>query len=385
MKRLISTLFAVILLTSVTASANRDCIFEVINVHDGPVLKKGDLGTEGNEYGFEGGRAFRFKGEYHMFTSETFGDPKWVKMRLAHWKSKDGIKWERVSTLYESSGDFTGKDPRAAFWSPMPYYNEKEGRWNLTYVAYKCKPSTDHSWYINHEGRIWRAVSSVLGKDGLDGPYVDLRIILEPGPDSNPWEGLQGTDSFFMYPVGDKWYAFYGSANTEHWPCSFWGVGLAKADDMAGPWKRCNELNPVDLKSKFAENPVVTQFPDGTYIAMVDGGGINRTFGYTLSKDGIHWTKATFINLEPEVKKWWTLMRTPLGLIPEGDNIYTVFFTALMEMQDVEDKHDESITSKRTYGVLGVVRLKLKSDDVITKALTAEGISCEKKTTSKNK
>jgi len=42
-------------------------------------------------------------------------------MRLAHWKSKDGIKWVRVSTLFESSGDFTGKDKNASIWSPIPF------------------------------------------------------------------------------------------------------------------------------------------------------------------------------------------------------------------------------------------------------------------------
>lgn len=127
-------------------SESEHCIFEVIDCHNGPVLKKGDPGTKDNKYGFEGGRVFKFKGQYHMFTSECFGDPMWVKMKLAHWKSPDGIKWERVSTLYESSGDYTGKDPRTALWSPMPFYNEKESRWNLTYVAYRSKPKCKKWW-----------------------------------------------------------------------------------------------------------------------------------------------------------------------------------------------------------------------------------------------
>lgn len=90
------------------------------------VLQEGDPGTENNKYGFEGGRVFKFKNEYHWFTSETIDDPKWVKMKLAHWKSKDGLKWECVSTLYESSGEFTGTDPRAALWSPMPILTIKK-------------------------------------------------------------------------------------------------------------------------------------------------------------------------------------------------------------------------------------------------------------------
>lgn len=195
----------------------------------------------------------------------------------------------------------------------------------------------------------------------MDGPYVDLRVILEPGVDSDPWEGLQGTDSFFMYPANGRWYAFFGGARTEHWPCNFWGVGLATAPDMAGPWKCCSNLNPVDLENKFAENPVVTKLENGLYIAVVDGGGINEKFGYTLSKDGINWSKAYFIDLEPQVEKWWSLMRTPLGLISEGNNEYTLFFTAIVDA-DENHKH-KLIKSNSGYGALGVVRLLLNASD----------------------
>jgi len=34
-------------------------IFEICGGHDGPVIKKGDPGTEDNKYGFEGGRALK--------------------------------------------------------------------------------------------------------------------------------------------------------------------------------------------------------------------------------------------------------------------------------------------------------------------------------------
>jgi hypothetical protein len=45
-----------------------------------------------------------------MFVAERFGDPFIVKMRLSHWKSQDGLNWEKNSTLFESSGNFTGED-----------------------------------------------------------------------------------------------------------------------------------------------------------------------------------------------------------------------------------------------------------------------------------
>jgi hypothetical protein len=46
---------------------------------DTPVLTVRSRGAEGNKYGFEGGRALKVNGTYHLFTSEMVGDPHWVK------------------------------------------------------------------------------------------------------------------------------------------------------------------------------------------------------------------------------------------------------------------------------------------------------------------
>ena len=62
---------------------NTKYTFKIVKVHEGPIIKKRDAGTEDNKYGFEGGRAFKYKGEYHLFTSERFEDPDLVKMRVA--------------------------------------------------------------------------------------------------------------------------------------------------------------------------------------------------------------------------------------------------------------------------------------------------------------
>lgn len=146
-----------------------------------PVLTINSKGAEGNKYGFEGGRVLKVKGTYHLFTSEMVADPHWVKMRLGHWISSDRINWERVATIMESSGDFTGKDQRAALWSPLPVFDPQENRWNLFYVAYQAAPDTSKQWMTNHEGRIWRAVSETVGEDGVGGPYRDVGVILQRG------------------------------------------------------------------------------------------------------------------------------------------------------------------------------------------------------------
>src|SRR5215475_9876845 len=137
---------APLFVTGIVNAQVKDVNLVVSQQFDEPILTVASLGAEGNKYGFEGGRALKLDGVYHLFTSEMVGDPHWVKMRLAHWTSDDRLRWNRVSTLFESSGDFTGKDRRAALWSPMPLYNTAEGRWNLFYVAYQSASDTADKW-----------------------------------------------------------------------------------------------------------------------------------------------------------------------------------------------------------------------------------------------
>jgi hypothetical protein len=328
----------------------------VVKRFEGALLTIHSTGAEGNKYGFEGGRVVKLKGAYHLFTSEMVGDPHWVKMRLAHWVSQDRVQWKRVATLAESSGDFTGKDPRAALWSPLPVYDPKEERWNLFYVAYQAAPDTPKEWLTNHEGRIWRAVSNAPGVDGIGGPYTDVGVVLQRGRDSDSWEGLQGTDSFFPYQVGEQWYALYGSAHTEKIPISEWQVGLAKSPDLAGPWTRCTELNPLKVEKRFIENPIVTKLEDGTYVAVYDTDEPNAV-GYTTSTDGFHWSAGQHLLVQEGKGVWASEVRTPLGLIPEGKDSFTLFYTANEKVAGMEPDRNGINT---TPGSMGLVTIQLK-------------------------
>lgn len=323
-----------------------------------PVLTVKSPGAEGNKYGFEGGRVLKLNGTYHLFTSEMIGDPHWVKMRLAHWVSQDRQHWKRVTTLVESSGDFTGKDPRAALWSPLPVFNPADNHWNLFYVAYQAAPDTQQRWLTNHEGRIWRAVSRTPGIDGISGPYTDAGVILERGRDSDPWEGLQGTDSFFPYLVGQQWYALYGSAHTEKLPISLWQVGLAKAPGLAGPWMRCTDQNPLMVERRFIENPIVTKLEDGSYVAVYDTDAPNA-IGYTFSQDGTHWSAGQHLLVQEGKGTWASEVRTPLGLIPEGKDLFTLFYTANENVSGMRPDGN-GITS--TPGSIGLVEVQLKKE-----------------------
>jgi len=320
-----------------------------------PVLTTRSAGAEGNKYGFEGGRVIKQDGVYYLFTSEMVGDPHWVRMKLAYWTSRDGLHWKRVCTLRESSGDFTGKDPRAALWSPMPIFDAGESRWNLFYVAYQAAPDTPKQWLTNHEGRIWRAVSQIPGRAGIGGPYKDVGIVLQRDKESDKWEGLQGTDSFFPYKVGTIWYALYGSARTENLPIQLWQVGLAQAPAIAGPWKRCTDLNPLTVEPTFIENPIVSRLNDGSYIAIYDNHKRN-SIGYTFSSDGVHWSNGQQLTVQTGNGVWATEVRTPLGLIDEGNGRFTLFYSA---NEHVPGSRADANGIVLTPGSIGMVEVRM--------------------------
>ena len=330
---------------------------DVVRQCEGPVLTIHTRGAEGNKYGFEGGRVVKLGATYHLFTSEMVGDPHWVKMRLAHWTSPDRTQWTRIATLFESSGDFTGRDPRAALWSPMPVYDNEAGRWNLFYVAYQAAPDTNREWRTNFEGRIWRAVSRRPGPEGIDGPYLDAGVILERGKDSDPWEGLQGTDSFFPYRAAGRWYALYGSAHTEHLPISLWQVGLASAPDLVGPWTRCTAINPLRLEPRFIENPIVTQVADAGYVAVYDNHQPGEV-GYAFSSDGVHWSSGRHLVVQSGSSVWASEVRTPLGLVDEGNGSFTLFYTA---NEKVQGAGADQYGVTQTPGAVGFVEVRARN------------------------
>jgi hypothetical protein len=336
---------------------------ELVEQYPSPVITRTSPGAEDIGFGFEGGSVLKIKGTYHLFTTEMMPGHYAVKTRMAHWSSTDRIHWTRVATLYESSGDFTGQDPRASLWAPMPVYNTTEGRWNLVYVAYRSAPSTKTEWRGNYEGRVWRAVSTQKGYGGIGGPYEDVEVILEPDAHSQPWEGLQGTDSFFAYQVGKRWLGFYGSANTEHLPVEHWRVGLAEAPALAGPWKRRSEGNPVDIEKRFAENPVVTSIKNGYYVAVYDNDvEYSNTIGYSWSApgDGVHWAPGRQLVVQPKGKgSWADVVRTPLGLIPEGHGRYTMFYTGYQNPR---------VSGQHPFGGVGFVTVKESSDSAVGSA-----------------
>ena len=288
-----------------------------------------------------------------------------VKTRIGHWTSKDAIHWKRVSTIYQASGTYSIthddnplNDRRGAIWSYMPVFNEKANKWYGYYLAY----TVDKEIAPNHSfGRIWRTASETPGREGIGGPYKEGVVIMEPGLDTQLWEGRQGVDSFFPYQIGDnEWLAFYGGAypyksfkDYPDKPGKGWFVGLAKSQSAEGPWTRMDTtINPVKtIHPWFIENPIVYKLSADCYITVFDGGPegwghhLPNMMGYALSRDGYNWSEASYIPIETKVNKWWDIMRTPMCLIDEGNDIFTIVYAA--------------IDLKKRFHPMGKVQVKL--------------------------
>lgn len=348
-------------------------LFEIIGGENKPVIDEGFPGTEGIQGGFEGGRVVKVGDTYHMFPTERAGEVgvemyyDRVKTKIGHWTSKDAIHWKRESTILQASGTYAVteddnpmNDRRAAIWSYMPVFNEKANKWYGYYLAYTVHKEIqpNHSF-----GRIWRCESTVEGINGIAGPYKDTGIIIEPGLDSEPWEGRQGVASFFPYKVGEKYLGFYsGAFPFQSWADypkktgKGWFVGLAESNSLEGPWSRIKDgSNPIKtMHPFFVENPIVSQLPNGMYIAVFDGGPdgwghhLPNMMAYSLSKDGKNWSEAHYLPIETKVDKWWDIMRTPLCLIPEGNDVYTIVYNA--------------IDLKKRFHPTGMVKLKLNRE-----------------------
>lgn len=273
------------------------------------VINRDHPQVKDNKNGFEGGTAFRHGKDFHLFVTEEVTG--WSQTRTGHWQSKDGQNWQRTGTLQAPApGE---NDARYSIWSPMPVYNKNEKRWNLFYVGYETKGTI--------YGRVFRAVSEKKGKKGLAGPYKDQpgTVIAFTDPAKNDWEGVQGTDSFFPFRIGNKWLSFYGSSDAR----SYWYVGLAEADSLEGKWKRI--WSPPVFTN--AENPIVITLDDGTYFCVYDDlthlSNDNR-IGYAWSADGIRWQSSYVTVPLPQPV---TNIRTPQSMIPAGNNTFWIYYT----------------------------------------------------------
>ena len=307
----------------------------LIQLDQEPILSPASLGAENNRFGFEGGTAQKVGDRYYIFTTEVFDEPKTAASRLVLWDSEDGRHFERRQVLSETNFDWDDRTNRMAPWAPNSVFDPQRNRWQVFFVGYHKKLGSNQAY--NMSGLIGRLESQTLGLQGISGPYVDQGWI-DLSSKGDPWEGEAGLVSFYPYQVGSDWYGFYGTntAPTFIDPLSLpqennvqnilFLPGLARAERIDGYWQRCPELSPVLMDPQFIENPIVTKIADDLYAVVYDGAN-KHEISYAFSRDGIHWFTEQLLVL-PNAPIWLNAMRTPLGLISEGNDLFTLYFTA---------------------------------------------------------
>ena len=315
------------------------------------LLASSQLGMDlpGGAASFEGGTLLRTDDSaLHLFTTDTSHG---LNTSLVYYRAKPprSKMFSFVRQLVCCSTGRADGLPRASLWAPMPAYDEQLGSWRLYYVSYRSVQPTNATswftnasgWWFNYDGRIEGAVSIVPGRDGIGGPYKDTGVVLQPDVGSQPWEGLQGTDSLsppFLLPDNKTWAAFYGSAQTQRAGVSphnlGWYNGLATAPSLGGQWVR-RTPSLVDFNSGFSENPIVSWLSPsaislagggsrgGIYIALFDDlNQQSRGFGMSWSDDGLDWARpADIVNVSGGA-------RTPLASMTEEDGTVSVYYTA---------------------------------------------------------
>ena len=288
--------------------------------------------------GFETGLVVKVDdGSYHMFAAAFPPGPDWGSDILVHWASPNGLTdWRPVQELahfHEEGGLYFD------CVSPMPFFNNETGQWELFFM-WQAQPVRD-KWTAN--GTAFRMISQTPGRAGINGPWVQeaAPVLAHAGGDA--WEaGMQDSISFPFYaPASGQWVVVYGSG--PRMCCADWLVGLAAAPSPSGPFTRLPKGNPITLLPppagmNYTENPTVYALPNSAgFVAVFDAlfdevhTGRNLKIGFGFSRDGITWTPeegAAVPVVAPGEPFWAQVLRTPLGMVDEGDGTWSVFYTA---------------------------------------------------------
>lgn len=336
---------------------------ELLEVTQEPLIGRNTPGTEDNRWGFEGGFVLEEGGFVHVFTTEVYAPPKFDNTRLAHWRSKDGLTFERMSTLYDGSSPAPDELRTNLPWTPYPVYNEEEGRWNLFFTGYRgghqAETRKRARQFAEDIGTpIIRAVAETNGRAGIGGPYTVTDYVFGGGKYADPWEGGGSAVSFFPFKVRHGWRAFFGCNQFKTRQDVCFVPGLAKSDSLSGPWERVSHLNPVLMDDRFVENPVVYPIGGNDYITFYDGETVHG-IAYAYSRGGEHWSKEKVLWLESPPTRWAWWMRTPLGIIPRAAGGHWLYYSAFDYVEINYDDPEEKPWYHRGFGTVGRIGIAI--------------------------
>jgi len=344
-----------------TNKTYKEVTLDVVELRTEPIIRSGDPGTEDIKFGFEGGTCRKVNGIYYLFTTEVFDEPKTAAVRLAIWKSNDGLKFQKHGVIVETNYNWNDTTHRMSPWAPNAVFDPERNVWSVFHVGYRRKLYSTN--VFNMTGRIFRYDSEIPGITGIAGPYKEGSWLnLQGKPDW--WEGPGEIVSFYPYKIGKEWWAFYGGNSVpDHVDATgipnpnarnIFYAGLAKSESgLTGNWVRQYNLNPVQMDPEFIENSVVTQVAPNLLINLYDGAN-KQEISYSWSTDGIHWAKEQLLKL-PNPPEWIKHLRTPLGLIDEDDETYSIYFTAF----DGNNPNKIEPMWHDGFGNVGLVKVKI--------------------------
>lgn len=308
-------------------------------------------GIETVKYGNEGGEVVKdYKGVYHWFTSEQFGDPYWVANAITHWTSSDGLKWVKdTSWKKEGNHNYNSTLDKSSYFDPTVKFDPKTDYWYMFYVAYRNAPDTCYNGG-NNRAKIFRSKALRKGIDGLSGPYHDnddediaiLEPLEKPQPYENKWVGNTdfgyGCATVTPYQIGDIWYLLWAENLIARGTVSLTDKFERLPEGNGNPvtWNRKPMKFVPDYRTAqhkfYLENPIIYQIPRGangagTFV-MIVGEYIDHSiklfdtsYGYSTSQDDIHWSE-----IEPLNERFGDCI-TACSFIPEGEDKYSIFVT----------------------------------------------------------
>ncbi len=185
----------------------------------------------------------------------------WISFAHAGGPVPDVAKW-----IQPVSGSSVFREPGYNVWCGS-VVEGKDGKFHLFYSRWPL--STGHLGWVTHS-EIARAVS-----DSPLGPFKPAGVVL-PERDASFWDGLC-THNPTVVRIGDKYYLYYmgntgdrAKTNGLNWTHrNNQRIGVAVADDPAGPWTRFDKpvldvsSDPSAPDALLVANPSVVERPDG--------------------------------------------------------------------------------------------------------------------------